>query len=82
MLLVLVSSYEDMYEINVLFRNRKSYFDLKPHNFFRFYDTVKKTDLNNNYKILSYFHESVSKLISDIFEDQVEGVVTGKHPII
>ncbi len=34
MLLVLVSSYEDMYEIIVLFRNRKSYFDLKPHNIF------------------------------------------------
>ncbi len=29
-----VSSIEDMYEINVLFCNRKSYFDLKPHNIF------------------------------------------------
>ncbi len=43
MLLVPVSSYEDMYEINVLFRNRKSYFDLKPHNI---YDTqFKKLDI-------------------------------------
>ncbi len=42
MLLVLVSSYEDMYEINVLFGNRNSYYDLKPHNFFWFYDTQFK----------------------------------------
>ncbi len=34
MLLVPVSSYEDVYEINVMFHNRKSYFDLKPHNIF------------------------------------------------
>ncbi len=32
--LVPVFSAEDMYEINVLFRNRKSYFDLKPNNIF------------------------------------------------
>ncbi len=32
MLLVPVSFTVDMYEINVLFRNRNSYFDLKPHN--------------------------------------------------
>ncbi len=48
------------------------------------YDTPFKnvTDLNDNYKILSYFHKSVTKLISDIFEDQGEGVVIVKHPII
>ncbi len=32
MILVPVSSYKNMYENNVLFHNRKSYFDLKPHN--------------------------------------------------
>jgi len=32
--LVPVSSYEDVYEINTLFRNRKSYFDFKPLNIF------------------------------------------------
>ncbi len=81
MLLVPVSSYEDMHEINVLFRKRKSDFELKPHNML-IYDTQLKnvTDLNN-YKILSYFHKSV-KLISDIFEDQGEGVVMVKHLII
>ncbi len=30
MLLVPVCSYEDVYEINAMFCNRKSYFDLKP----------------------------------------------------
>ncbi len=42
----------------------------------------KWSDLNDNYKILSYFHKSVTNLISDIFEDQGEGVVMVKHPII
>ncbi len=37
---------------------------------------------NDNYKILSYFHKSVAKLILDIFEDQWEGVVMVKRPII
>ncbi len=40
------------------------------------------TDLNDNYKIFSYFHKSVTKLISDIFEDQGVGVVMVKHPIV
>ncbi len=31
------------------------------------------------YKVLSYFHKSVAKLILDIFEDQ-ERVVMVKHP--
>ncbi len=26
---------DDIYEINFLFHNRKSYFDLKPHNIFQ-----------------------------------------------
>ncbi len=40
-----VSSYEDMYEINILFRNRKSYIDLKPHNILMLiYDTIKNWD--------------------------------------
>ncbi len=30
----------------------------------------------------SYFQKSVTELISDIFEDQGEGVVMVKHPII
>ncbi len=70
MLLVPVSSYEDMYEINILFHNRKSYFDLKPHNIF-----LRCLFMTQNEKIrqmLSYFHKSVTKLISDIFEDQWE----------
>ncbi len=41
---------------------------------------LNETDLNENYKILSYFHKSVTKLISDIFGDQGEGVFTVKHP--
>ncbi len=31
MLLDSMCLYEDMYDIEVLFRNRKSYLDLKPH---------------------------------------------------
>uniref|UniRef100_A0A673KCL6 Kinesin-like protein n=1 Tax=Sinocyclocheilus rhinocerous TaxID=307959 RepID=A0A673KCL6_9TELE len=48
------------------------------------YNTQLKnvSDLSDNYKILSYFHKSVTKLISDIFEDQGEGVVMVKHPNI
>ncbi len=44
------------------------------------YDTQLKnvSDLNDNYKIL-YFHKSVTKTISDIFEDQAEGAVMEKH---
>lgn len=38
--------------------------------------------LNNNCKVLSDFHKSVTKLISDILEDQGEGGVMMKHPII
>ncbi len=45
------------------------------------YDTQFK-NLNDNCKIFSYFHKSVTKLISDIFEDQGEGVIMVKHPII
>ncbi len=40
MLLVPVSSYEDVYEINVLFHNRKSYFDTFPE--MLIYDTKFK----------------------------------------
>ncbi len=47
-----MTSYEEMYEINVLFHNRKSYFDLKPHNIFPrcWFDTQLKnvSDLNDN----------------------------------
>ncbi len=43
---------------------------------------TKLTNLIDNYKILSYFHKSVTKLISDIFEEQGEGVVMVKHPNI
>ncbi len=48
------------------------------------YDTQFKhlTDLNDNDKILSYFHKSVTKWISDMFEDQGDGVVMVKHPNI
>ncbi len=82
-----MSSYEYVYEINDLFRNRKSYFDLKLHNiflrwWFMTHICKKITDLNDIYKILSYIHKSVTKLISDIFKEQAEGLVMVKHPII
>ncbi len=44
--------------------------------------SLKISHLNDNYKILSYFHKSVTKLILYIFEEQGEGVVMVKHPII
>jgi len=46
------------------------------------YDTQLKilTDLNDNCKIVSYFHKSITKLILDIFEYQGEVFNIVKHP--
>ncbi len=49
---------------DVLFHNRKSYLNLKTHNILPemlLYDQQfeNDSDLNDNYKILSYFHKNV-----------------------
>ncbi len=54
-----------MYKIDVLFHNRRSYVDLKAHNIFLrcwfMTNNLKiSQDLNDIYKILSYFHKGVT----------------------